>query len=163
MTIVGTLTLSSNTVYLNLSNNVPNGTYTLATYTQSGSSGTFNATPTILSGSFSAGATATVTNGGGVVNLVVTGGAMAPIKMSAPSTAITAKGQFSSTSKTGGRTFTVSYSGVAGTVYVVQRSTDLINWENVMTNTMPAKANTIYTDAALANSAVFYRVLPLQQ
>ena len=58
-------------VHLNLSNNVPVGTYTLATYNTSGSSGAFNPTPVIDTGSFAAGTTNYITTAGGQVNLVV--------------------------------------------------------------------------------------------
>ena len=73
MTISGSLTLNNNTVELNLSNNVPTGVYTLATYNTTGSSGSFNATPTVLSGSFANPTTTTnyVTTTGGQLNLVV--------------------------------------------------------------------------------------------
>ena len=71
LTISGPLTLNNNTVQLNLPSNLGAGTYTLATYAESGSSGAFNATPVINNGSLLAGATATVTTASGVVSLVV--------------------------------------------------------------------------------------------
>ena len=70
LTISGSLTLNNNTVELNLSNNVPAGTYLLANY--SGGSGSFNATPTIANGgSFAANTTNYITTTGGQVKLVV--------------------------------------------------------------------------------------------
>jgi len=56
---------------LKLPANLGTGTYTLATNKVAGSSGTFNSTPTILSGSITSGTTATITTGGGLVQLVV--------------------------------------------------------------------------------------------
>lgn len=59
-------------VKLNLSNNVPAGTYTLATYNTSGSSGAFNSiVGAPNSGSFAANTTNYITTAGGQVNLVV--------------------------------------------------------------------------------------------
>jgi autotransporter-associated beta strand protein len=59
-------------VILNLSNNVPAGTYTLATYNASGSSGAFNALVAATnSGSFAANTTNYITTAGGQVNLNV--------------------------------------------------------------------------------------------
>ena len=56
-------------VHLVLSNSVPVGTYTLATY--SGGSGAFSATPVIDSGSLAAGTAGTVVTSGGLVTLQV--------------------------------------------------------------------------------------------
>ena len=59
-------------VILDLSNNVPPGTYTLATYNTSGSSGAFNSVVGVTnSGSFAANTTNYITTAGGQVNLVV--------------------------------------------------------------------------------------------
>jgi autotransporter-associated beta strand protein len=59
-------------VILNLSNNVPAGTYTLATYNPIGSSGAFNSVVGFTnSGSFAANTTNYITTAGGQVNLVV--------------------------------------------------------------------------------------------
>jgi autotransporter-associated beta strand protein len=71
LTISGKLTLNNNTVDLNLPSNLAAGTYTLATYLAAGSSGSFNSTPVILSGSIASGDVATVTTSGGTVSLVV--------------------------------------------------------------------------------------------
>ena len=71
LAVSGSLTLNANTVKLNLPSNLGAGTYTLATYNTSGSSGSFSATPTVLSGSFAANTTNYITTGSGHVNLVV--------------------------------------------------------------------------------------------
>lgn len=156
LVITGNLVLNSNTVLLNLSNNVPAGTYTLATY--SGTlAGTFNSTPTINTGSLASGCTATVTNGGGVVNLVVTSNPQ-------PTISVTGGGPVTGQASTqnGTRTFTVTYSGMLGQTYVVQRTPDLINWSSRMTNVITDKFPVIYTEEL--DSAVpqmFYRVIPV--
>ena len=72
MTFLSSLIIVRTDVHLILSNNVPAGSYTLATYNTSGSSGSFIATPIIDSGSLAPNATATVTTGSGKVTLVVT-------------------------------------------------------------------------------------------
>jgi len=64
---VGTLPV----VRVNLTNNVPSGTYTLATYNTAGSSGAFDSVPAIVSGSIATGNVTTVTTSGGVVSLAV--------------------------------------------------------------------------------------------
>ena len=74
MTIGGTLTVNGNVVHLALPTNLTGGNYTLATYNATGSSGSFNATPVIDSGSLTTGASASITTVGGIVRLVVTGG-----------------------------------------------------------------------------------------
>ena len=74
LAITGTLTLNNNVVHLVLPTDLTAGTYTLATYLASGSTGSFNATPVIDSGSLATGATASVTTGSGFVKLVVSGG-----------------------------------------------------------------------------------------
>jgi autotransporter-associated beta strand protein len=71
LTISGALIASGNVVQLNLSNNVPVGSYTLATYNTSGSSGTFSNTPTIVSGSLAANTHATIVTSSGSVVLQV--------------------------------------------------------------------------------------------
>ena len=53
------------------SNNVPIGSYTLATYNNTGSSGSFAATPLFASGTNAPGTYANITTGGGLVQLVV--------------------------------------------------------------------------------------------
>jgi autotransporter-associated beta strand protein len=62
-------------VHLVLSNNVPVGTNTLATYNVTGSSGTFASTPVIDSGSLAGGTTGTIVTSGGLVQLQVTAAA----------------------------------------------------------------------------------------
>ena len=71
LAVSGSLTLNANTVKLNLPSNLGAGTYTLATYNTSGSSGSFSATPAVLSGSFAANTTNYITTAGGQVNLHV--------------------------------------------------------------------------------------------
>lgn len=58
-------------VSVNLSNNVPVGTYILATYNTTGSSGAFAATPVIASGSIAAGDNGVIVTTGGTVQLQV--------------------------------------------------------------------------------------------
>ena len=72
MTFLSSLNVSSCNVYLTMSNNVPAGTYTLATYSTAGSSVSFSSTPVIMSGSLVSNGTANVTAGAGVVQLIVT-------------------------------------------------------------------------------------------
>ncbi len=71
LAIGGTLTLNANVVHLNLPSNLGTGTYTLATYTASGSTGTFNTTPVVDTGSFASGTTASISTSGGNVTLTV--------------------------------------------------------------------------------------------
>jgi autotransporter-associated beta strand protein len=73
-TISGTLTLNNNVVRVNLPVNLGAGVYTLATYTDAGSSGSVDATPVIASGSLAPSATATVSNSAGAIVLTVVGG-----------------------------------------------------------------------------------------
>jgi autotransporter-associated beta strand protein len=58
-------------VKVNMPDDVAPGTYTLATYDATGSSGAFDSTPMIMSGSVVAGNVATISTGGGLVELVV--------------------------------------------------------------------------------------------
>ena len=74
LAIAGTLSLNDNVVHLVLPTDLRGGTYTLATYLATGSTGSFNGTPVIDSGSLVAGSTASVTTGSGFVKLVVSGG-----------------------------------------------------------------------------------------
>jgi len=73
LTIGGLLTVAAGgilpVVNVALSNNVPVGTYALATY--SGGSGVFNSTPVIASGSLAVGTAGTIVTGGGTVSLQV--------------------------------------------------------------------------------------------
>ncbi|HSY17560.1 MAG TPA: Ig-like domain repeat protein [Candidatus Acidoferrales bacterium] len=71
LAIGGTLTLNANVVHLNLPSNLGVGSYALATYTSSGSSGAFNSTPVVDSGSLASGTTASISTGGGNVTLIV--------------------------------------------------------------------------------------------
>jgi autotransporter-associated beta strand protein len=61
--ILGSLTLNSNVVYLNLPTNFSGGTFTLATYNTTGSSGTFATVPVAVNGTLSPQATITTANG----------------------------------------------------------------------------------------------------
>jgi len=74
LAIAGTLTLNDNVLHLALPTDLKGGIYTLATYLATGSSGSFNATPVIDSGSLVTGSTASVTTASGFVKLVVNGG-----------------------------------------------------------------------------------------
>jgi autotransporter-associated beta strand protein len=86
LTINGNLILNGNTVKLNLSNNVPAGTYTLATFTGT-ASGSFAAIPTIKSGSIKNGSTPTVSiNGNSVLLTVSKVTPTATLTLSAPAT-----------------------------------------------------------------------------
>ncbi|MEI6196809.1 MAG: MBG domain-containing protein, partial [Verrucomicrobiota bacterium] len=70
LTVNGNLILNGNTVKLNLSNNVPAGIYTLATFTGT-ANGSFAGTPTILSGTIANGSTPSVGISGNSVVLTV--------------------------------------------------------------------------------------------
>lgn len=87
MTFSSTLAIAASgtipVVKLNLPSGLGAGTYTLA-YT-SGSSGVFNSTPTIISGSITAGATATVATTGGTVTLTI----LPPVSSNTPPVTIT--------------------------------------------------------------------------
>jgi len=72
LSISGVLIANGNVAQLNLSNNVPIGSYTLATYNPAGSSGLFNSTPTIVTGSLAVGTAASIVTSSGSVMLQVT-------------------------------------------------------------------------------------------
>jgi autotransporter-associated beta strand protein len=72
LVINGPMLANSNVVHLRLGQNVPEGTYLLATYNPAGSSGSFYRIPEVDSGSFAPYTQYYVTNGGGNVRLVVT-------------------------------------------------------------------------------------------
>ena len=72
LTIAGSLTLSGNVVHLALPSNLAAGSYTLATFNSSGSSGSFASTPVIDSGSLADGTTAKVNTNTGTVVLALT-------------------------------------------------------------------------------------------
>jgi len=71
LAIAGTLTLNGNVVHLALPASLAAGTYTLATYNPTGSTGSFAATPVIDSGALLTGGTATVATASGSVTLTV--------------------------------------------------------------------------------------------
>ena len=71
LTISGALTLNDNVVHLVLPADLALGTYPLATYNPTGSTGTFAATPLIDSGSLVTDAVATITTVDGTVSLIV--------------------------------------------------------------------------------------------
>ena len=54
-------------------------------------------------------------------------------------------------------TFQFAYSANTGLTYVVQRSTDLINWRSLATN-QPSSNPTVFQDAGAPTQAAFYRV-----
>jgi fibronectin-binding autotransporter adhesin len=85
MTFSGTLTLNNNTVHLNLPAGLGQGSYTLATYNPTGSSGSFAAIPVIDSGDVG-GNQAEIVTGGGTVTLNVTACTGAGISSSPPAT-----------------------------------------------------------------------------
>ena len=70
LTISGALSLNNNKVRLNLSNDVPIGSYTLATY-GGALSGSFASAPVVVGGSFAAGTISYITSGAGSVVLHV--------------------------------------------------------------------------------------------
>jgi autotransporter-associated beta strand protein len=88
MSFSGTLAIATSgtipVVKLNLPSGLGAGVYTLAS-TPSGSSGVFNGTPTIISGSITAGATATVATTGGTVTLTI----LPPVSSNTPPIIIT--------------------------------------------------------------------------
>ena len=65
-------------------------------------------------------------------------------------------GQFATNSVAGA--YTVKYYGVIGYQYVVQRSTNLSSWENLVTNTMPTNPPASYTDTTPPTPTAYYRV-----
>ena len=67
LAIGGSLTISNNPVHLNIPFNLTNGTYTLATYNNSGSTGSFGPVPLVDSGSLPAGKVIALTAAGGAV------------------------------------------------------------------------------------------------
>jgi autotransporter-associated beta strand protein len=71
---IGVLTANGNTVkvFVAGSTALASGSYTLLHYTSAGSSGTFNATPTITGAGLEANSTGTIVTSGGTVKLVVT-------------------------------------------------------------------------------------------
>jgi autotransporter-associated beta strand protein len=72
LNISGALTVNSNTVTVSvLGTPLGVGTYTLANYNTSGSSGSFNTTPIITGAKLAAGTAGVITNGGGKVQLIV--------------------------------------------------------------------------------------------
>ena len=82
LTLGSPLTLSSSLivsngadVHLKLTNNVPVGNYTLATYNVTGSSGAFSTSAVIDSGSLAGTSTGTIVTSGGIVQLQVTAAA----------------------------------------------------------------------------------------
>ena len=71
LAIAGTLTLNSNVVHLALPTALAAGTYTLATFNPTGSTGACASTPVIDSGSLLVGGTASVSTASGAVTLTV--------------------------------------------------------------------------------------------
>jgi autotransporter-associated beta strand protein len=71
MTIGGNLTISNNTIHLNIAGSLANGIYTLATYKNTGTTGSFVASPVADSGTIPSGVIASVSAAGGVITLAV--------------------------------------------------------------------------------------------
>ncbi len=71
--------------------------------------------------------------------------------------------QLTGISVTAGGQFEFSLNGPAGSNYVVQMSTNLVNWVNLQTNTISGRGVNVY-DFPIQNtqSKVFYRALPTQ-
>ena len=133
LAISGSLTLNgNNTVQLNLPYGLDVGTYTLATYNSAGSSGAFNATPVIASGSLASGDSATVTNGNGVVSLVVVSSSLIP----------TIPPAITSFSLADGNVVISGTNGQAGGTYYLLAATNLAKpvnqWHTVATNVLGA-------------------------
>jgi autotransporter-associated beta strand protein len=140
--ITGALIASGNTVYLNLSNNVPVGTYTLATNNPTGSSGSFASTPVINSGSFAANMSYIITNGAGKVNLVVTTNTTSP-----PATPTNL------TATAGNALVSLSWNASSGaTNYNVWRSTSSGSGYGIIAGV----ATTNYTDTVVTNGTTYY-------
>jgi len=146
VTTVGTLPV----VRLNLSNNVPPGTYTLATYKAAGSSGAFDGVPEIASGSLVAGAIGTITTGGGLVSLVVT---PAPNVPSFPVNAV----------QTSGGTVSLTATGTVGVSYQLWATTNVAltpvtsTWTLLTSGTIIESPFTITDPGAVTNQQRFYR------
>jgi hypothetical protein len=134
-------------VHLNLSSNLVAGTYTLATYNTSGSSGAFKPTPVINTGSFAAGTTNYITTADGQVNLVVSGVTLYPPVLSG----ITMSGG----------AIILSFSGTNGQTWEILTSTDvakpLTNWD-VVTNGTFSGEPVNYTNSSIAEPQRYYRI-----
>ena len=137
------------------------GSYTLITNITAGNAGFVAGTVTsaVTVGGNGTSGTATLSVTGNQLVLTVASGGMGQIKKKVALTATPqVKGQFST--QTAGSKFTVTYTGVIGQTYVVQRSTDLMKWVNLETNIL-STATATYADPAPPSSPVFYRVVPV--
>ena len=124
LTLSGTLTASANVVHLNMTNNVVPGTYLLATYDPTGSSGSFAATPVLDSGTLAvSGTTATITTTAGQVNLVVP---------ASPSTNVLTASMAPSGYQ-GNVTFTATLTGFGTPTGTVQFLTNSVNYGSPVT------------------------------
>ena len=134
-------------VHLNLSSNLVAGTYTLATYNPSDSSGAFNPTPVIDTGSFAAGTTNYITTAGGQVNLVVSDVTLYPPVLSG----ITMSGG----------AIILGFSGTNGQTWEILTSTNvatpLANWE-VVTNGTFSGVPVNYTNSSIAEPQRYYNI-----
>jgi autotransporter-associated beta strand protein len=146
LTINGNLILNGNTVNLNLSNNVPAGTYTLATFSGT-ASGSFAGTPTILSGSIANGSTPSVSISGNSVLLTVS-----KVTPTAVLTVINSP---------------VTYSGLAQTATVVTNSSSVpgtvsnVKYDGSATAPIAAGAYVVTADFT-PNDTVNYNTLTTQ-
>ena len=139
-------------VHLNLPVNLGAGNYTLATYNPTGSSGAFNSTPVIDSGSFAAGVTATnIVTSGGTVVLQVTGGFTTPPNFQPGGITIL-----------GGGTVSLTATGAVGTPYRLWASTNVAatpitnTWTLLTNGTITASPFTIADPSATNYPQRFY-------
>ena len=134
-------------VHLNLSNNVPVGTYPLATFNPAGSSGAFNPNPVVDKGSLVAGTQGAITTSGGIVSLVVTTSAPAtPSSFPAGAVSILPDGNLS-----------LVATGAVGAQYRLWATTNLAlapvtnTWLPLATNTISASGATTNFDLKATN------------
>ena len=71
MTIGGSLTISNNSVHLNIPGSLTNGTYPLATYNNAGTTGAFDVSPVVESGSLPARKAIAIAAAGGTLALTI--------------------------------------------------------------------------------------------
>jgi autotransporter-associated beta strand protein len=139
-------------VHLNLPANLGAGNYTLATYNTVGSSGAFNSTPVVDSGSFAAGVTGTnIVTSGGTVVLQVTGGASTPPNFSPAGITVS-----------GGGAVSLTATGALGTSYRLWANTNVAatpitnTWTLLTNGTITVSPFTIIDQAATNYSQRFY-------
>jgi autotransporter-associated beta strand protein len=66
-------------------------------------------------------------------------------------------GQINSFTATGG-TAAMTFAGIPGYAYDVQRSTDLVNWSTILTTNAPANGRFQFVDASAPQPAAYYRL-----